>query len=191
MLFDVRVIAATNQDLDRISDEGRFRRDLMYRLKVFQIELPPLNKRGDDILSLADAFLSQYAKSFRKQVHGFDDDARNALMSYSFPGNIRELKNIVEQAVILANGELIPKKLLSISEPESAPPSAGAGGEQRGLTLDALGDNPIQTAERELIRQALQRSNGNKKRAAELLGISRFALQRKLDKLAVDSLNSK
>jgi DNA-binding NtrC family response regulator len=180
--FDVRVISATNQDLDALSADGRFRQDLLFRLKVFQINLPPLSERGDDILELAESFARQYAKSFRKPVRGLDDDARRALLDYSFPGNVRELKNIVEQAVILARGDIITRDLLSISGAEvgrSATPEQRA---PTGLDLDALGDEPLLTAERRLIEQALERSGGNKKRAAELLGISRFALQRKLQR---------
>ncbi len=187
--FDVRVIAATNQDLDRLSDDGRFRRDLLYRLKVFQIELPPLRDRGKDILALAEAFVSEYTREFRKQISGFDADAKNALAEYSFPGNVRELRNIVEQAVILAKGELITRDLLSMQEPSDGNnvQAEEAGG---GFSLDALGDTPLQTAERKLIALALERTEGNKKRAAELLGISRFALQRKLEKMMLDLLES-
>ncbi|MBW2278138.1 MAG: sigma-54-dependent Fis family transcriptional regulator, partial [Deltaproteobacteria bacterium] len=112
--FDVRVITATNQDLDRLCDEGRFRRELIFRLKVFQIELPPLRDRGDDILELADTFVEQFARSFRKPIRGFDTAAREKLGSYSYPGNVRELRNIIEQATILARDELIGCDLLSI-----------------------------------------------------------------------------
>ncbi len=186
--FDVRVIAATNQDLDRLSEEGRFRRELLYRLKVFQIELPPLNERGDDVLELADAFVLHYARSFRKPIRGMDAEARRALTGYSFPGNVRELRNIIEQAVILAKGELITRELLYIPKPASGRPDRAGEGAPAGLSLDALGEKPLQAAELELIKQAMRRSGGNKKRAAELLGISRFALQRKLEKCALDLL---
>jgi len=183
--FDVRVIAATNQDLDRLSEEGGFRRDLLYRLKVFQIELPPLRERGEDVIELAEMFVHQFAKSFRKPVKGLDEGARQACLEYSFPGNVRELRNLIEQAVILAGGDLVTGELLSI--PGGNP---RGGGESKGegrpvsLSLDALGDKPLEAAERLLIKEALARSGGNKKRAAELLGISRFALQRRLEKLA-------
>jgi DNA-binding NtrC family response regulator len=183
--FDVRVISATNQDLAQLAKERRFREDLMFRLKVFQIDLPPLRERGDDVLELADTFVHEYARSFRKPVRGLDDDARRALLSYSFPGNVRELKNIIEQAVILTKGELVRSEVLSIPDSRPArpaPPRTPTGA--RELDLDGLGDAPLVAAERELIRQAMHRSGGNQKRAAELLGISRFALKRKLEKLA-------
>lgn len=190
LTFDVRVIAATNQDLDRLSEGDRFRSDLMYRLKVFEIELPALSERGDDILELAEKFLRHYATSFRKPVRGFEPEASRALTEYAFPGNIRELKNIIEQAVILAKDDLIPRRLLSIPEPESALPATDRSGDAMSLTLEALGGEPLVAAERELIKQALEHSDGNKKRAAELLGISRFALQRKLDKLTREMLGA-
>jgi DNA-binding NtrC family response regulator len=183
--FDVRVVAATNQDLDLLADEHRFRRELLYRLKVFQIELPPLRQRGDDALELADAFVSQFASSFRKRVRGLDDEARRLLAEYPFPGNVRELRNIVEQAVILTGQEMVTREMLSIPQLPAEPrPPGERRPDQPPLTLDALGDKPLESAERELIRQALERTDGNKSRAAELLGISRFALQRKLDKIA-------
>jgi two-component system, NtrC family, response regulator AtoC len=183
LLFDVRVIAATNQDLDRLCLEGRFRRDLLYRLRVFQVDLPPLRERGEDILALADAFLQQFAAAFRKPVRGLDEAARAALRAYAFPGNVRELRNIVEQAVILAKGEVVTRELLSLPAAAAAAP-APAGDARGGLSLDALGGEPLKEAETALIRQALERA-GNKRRAAELLGISRFALQRKLERLGL------
>ena len=189
--FDVRVIAATNQDLDRMSRKQTFRSDLLYRLKVFQIDLPPLNKRGQDIIEIAQSFLTEYAASFRKPVKGLDEHAKHQLLNYSFPGNVRELRNIIEQAVILSKGDFITSDLISVSKqplgPASIPPEVEKG---TILSLDALGEFPLQTAERKLISQALTRSGGNKKKAAELLGISRFALQRKLEKLALDVLQA-
>ncbi len=190
--FDVRVIAATNQDLDRMSEEGEFRRDLLFRLKVFQIELPPLRVRNEDILKLAREFVKEYASGFRKEIAGIHPDAEEALLEYSFPGNVRELRNIIEQAVILSKTDLIMRDLLSIQE--QGPHSSRASqkeierSESVPLSLEVLGENPLQKAERELIAQALKKSSGNKTQAAELLGISRFALQRKLEKLALELL---
>ncbi len=193
MRFDVRVIAATNQDLEQRCNAGLFRSDLMYRLKVFQIELPPLVDRGRDILLLADAFVAEFARSFRKPVRGLDEGAKAALMGYDFPGNVRELRNIIEQAVILAGEDVVTAAVLSIPEKgASARRSARMPTDDSLplLSLDALGDSPLEAAELELIKQALERENGNKKRAAERLGISRFALQRKLEKLALKKLTS-
>jgi len=202
--FDVRVIAATNQDLEELCEQGRFRSELLYRLKVFQIELPPLRDRGEDVLEIADTFVRQYAASFRKPVKGLAAEAQRALTEYAFPGNVRELKNIVEQAMILVRGEELTRDLLAIGRPghdrqparreEPGRGEPGRGEPGRGepggkaLSLEELGDKPLQAAEQELIRQALRKSGGNKKRAAEFLGISRFALQRKLEKLALEML---
>jgi two-component system response regulator PilR (NtrC family) len=186
--FDVRVITATNQNLDGLADEGRFRRELLYRLKVFQIELPPLRERGDDVLELAGAFTEQFARSFRKPIRGFDDVARETLAGYSFPGNVRELRNIIEQAVILTRGELITCEALSLPRGSIAPDQHGTEDATPKLSLEDLGESPLRAAEIELVRQALTRSGGNKQRAAKLLGISRFALQRKLEKYAVELL---
>jgi two-component system response regulator AtoC len=197
--FDVRVIAATNQDLDRLSVEKRFRSDLLYRLKVFQIELPLLKDRGNDVLELADSFIKLHARSFRKNIKGLDAEASQLLREYSFPGNVRELRNIIEQAVILAKGAYITPDLLPVSRPtpKSSPPGSPTEFDADGegvvehmiLSLDSLGDKPLQTAESELITQALRKSGGsNKVQAAKMLGISRFALKRKLEKLTVDLL---
>jgi two-component system NtrC family response regulator len=174
--FDTRVIAATNQDLERLCDDGRFRRDLLFRLKVFQIALPPLCERGDDILTLAEAFILEYAATFRKPVRELDEEARAALLRYPFPGNVRELRNLIEQAVILCRSPVITRDLLPIV---AAAPAAAT---TPTLRLESLGPHPLAAAERELIRQALDQSGGNQRRAAQLLGISRFALQRRLQR---------
>lgn len=181
--FDARVIAATNQDLEKLSHGERFRMDLLFRLKVFEVDLPPLRERGDDVLEIADVFVQQFAKHLRKVISGLDSEARQALSSYSFPGNVRELRNIIEQAIILSRGDKIAADSLSISRRSET--SEAKQAEAGGLDLDALGEHPLAMAEKQLIKQAIQRSGGNKKQAAELLGISRFSLQRRLEKLAL------
>ncbi len=186
--FDARVIAATNQDLDQLSQSERFRVDLLFRLKVFEVELPPLSERGDDVLEIADVLVQQFANSLRKPIAGLDPEARRVLRDYSFPGNVRELRNIIEQAVILAKGEYITPDLLSISRQGEHRASKGKRA-PGGLSLDELGEHPLMEAERELIKQAIKRSRGNKKEAARLLGISRFSLQRRLEKLALGLLD--
>jgi two-component system response regulator AtoC len=190
--FDVRIIAATNQDLVRLADEGRFRRELLYRLKVFEIQLPPLRERSTDVLELAELFIGRYARSLRKSLRGLDDEARDLLSGYSFPGNVRELRNIIEQAVILATGELITRDLLPLSQQASRPPPPTARPAKgldldapKGLDLDALGAEPLLAAERALVAQALRKAEGNKRRAAALLGVSRFALQRMMTRLGL------
>ncbi|MDH5673417.1 MAG: sigma-54 dependent transcriptional regulator [Myxococcales bacterium] len=214
---DVRVISATHQDLDAGVAERRFRSDLLFRLRVFEIRLPPLRERGDDILAIAESFLEEFATRFKRPVRALSVEAREALLAYPFPGNVRELRNIMEQAVILAKGEALTPDLLAIhrapamaarslapapapapaapspsspsppspSSPSSSSPQGASPAGAKLLSLDALGQTPLETAERELIRQALERTAGNKKRAAELLGITRFALQRRAQKLGL------
>jgi len=189
MRYDARVIAATNQDLDLLSKEGKFRKDLLYRLKVFQIELPPLRDRNGDIILLANQFISNFSRGFRKAVRGLDSDATEALMNYAFPGNVRELHNIIEQAVILTKGDRISQDLLSISNKSTIEQERNVEQVDSSLSLDHLGTNPLVEAEKQLVAQALRRSGGNKKQAAKLLGISRFSLQRKLEKHGVDSID--
>ncbi|MBI5538274.1 MAG: sigma-54-dependent Fis family transcriptional regulator [Deltaproteobacteria bacterium] len=179
--FDTRVIAATNQDLDELAKQGKFRRELLYRLKVFKIDVPALRDRGSDILLVARAFIERYAHSFKKPVRDLDPEATAALLHYPFPGNIRELRNIIEQAVILARSELITRDLLPIPDPSTGRFDTGRP-PTTALSIDALGPNPLEAAERLLIDEALLRSGGNKSRAAELLGITRFTLQRKMGK---------
>jgi DNA-binding NtrC family response regulator len=184
--YDVRIIAATNQRLEKLSKEGRFRPELLYRLKVFEIKVPPLRERDDDILILADAFTRKYARSFRKAVRGLDEEARWVLRRYTFPGNVRELRNIIEQAVILASGDVITRDLLPVPDRASVHPSLSTPSVPP-LSIDALGEQPLVAAERELVRQALKKTGGNKQKSAQLLGISRFALQRKIDKYEAEA----
>ena len=186
--LDARVMAATNQNLEKLSQNEKFRMDLLFRLKVFEVDLPPLRERGDDVLEIADVFVRQFANVLRKPISGLDSEARQLLTSYAFPGNVRELRNIIEQACILARGSEITADLLSISHQSEVGERPG-GDAPSGLDLDALGDNPLAMAEKLLIKQAIQRSGGNKKQAAELLGISRFSLQRRLEKLALGILD--
>ncbi len=184
--FDARVVAATNQDLESLAQRRLFREDLMFRLKVFQIELPRLCEREGDVMTLAWAFLREFSASFRKPIRSIAPDAEAALCSYSFPGNVRELRNLMEQAVILATGDVITRDLISIpARPDGANGHDGPSGSS-GLNLDELGDKPLEEAERILIEQALARTSGNKRQAAELLGISRYSLQRRLDKLEAE-----
>lgn len=161
---DVRIVSATHRDLKSAVAEGRFRDDLYYRLNVFPIVLPSLKERGDAIVPLAEYFVSKFAATFDKKTPCFTDDARNALTAYGWPGNIRELQNVVERAVILSAGP-IDAALLNL-EPEPA---------QRDLAGGLL-----KAGERELIRKTLEETGGNRRKAAELLGISLRTLQYRL-----------
>ncbi len=158
---DVRIISATHRDLRSAVAEGRFRDDLYYRLNVFPIVLPSLKERSEAILPLAEYFATKFGASFGKRITGFTEDAQIALTSYGWPGNIRELQNVIERAVILSAGT-IDASLLNL-ETES---------DRRDLAEGLLKSN-----ERELIRKTLEETDGNRRKAAEVLGISLRTLQ--------------
>jgi len=158
---DVRIVASTNRDLKAEVGAGRFREDLFYRLNVFPVALPPLSERREAILPLAQYFAARYAAAFGKKAAGFTPAAQSALEAYAWPGNIRELQNVVERAVILSPGAIdVPHLNL---EPAQEPSGYGEG------MLKAL--------EVEAIRKALAETDGNRTRAAKLLGISLRTLQ--------------
>jgi DNA-binding NtrC family response regulator len=170
---DVRVLAATNADLNAEIAAGRFRADLLYRLNTIHIHLPPLRERGDDIVSLAQSFLGRHAARHRKPARAFTDPALSALRRYAWPGNVRELSHVVERAVLMAPGDSIGPADLRL-----APATGGSGGGgSQPMTLD--------TIEQEAIRAALARHGGNVIAAAEELGVSRSALYRRMEKLGL------
>jgi transcriptional regulator with GAF, ATPase, and Fis domain len=175
---DVRVLAATNRDLQAGIARGTFREDLYYRLAVFDITLPPLRERTEDIPLLVDAFLESAAHSVGRPAAGISDEARAKLLEYRWPGNVRELRNVVERAVILCEGGLITQEHLPLSVTtanEPAPAStASSASTLTGMTVDA--------AERELIVNALARSGNNKSKAARLLGLTRAQLRSRIEK---------
>jgi transcriptional regulator with GAF, ATPase, and Fis domain len=176
---DVRVLAATNRDLKAAIARGTFREDLYYRLAVFDIALPPLRERADDIPLLVDAFLQTVGRSVGRPAAGIADDARERLLAYRWPGNVRELRNVIERAVILSEGGLITSEHLPMSLAAAAvepPPGVAVSPAPTlsGLTVDA--------AERELIVNALARSGNNKSKAARLLGLTRAQLRSRIEK---------
>ncbi len=158
---DVRIISATNKDLKKEVSSGRFREDLFYRLNVFPVGLPPLSERSEAILPLADFFIRKFALPLGKHISGFTSAAQRALMEYSWPGNIRELQNVIERAVILTSGE-IDEEHLNI-EIFPGPP----------LAVDGV----LQKLERETIQKVLAEVSGNRKTAAQILGVSLRTLQ--------------
>jgi two-component system, NtrC family, response regulator PilR len=175
MQADIRVIAATNQDLSKLVAEGRFREDLYYRINVIPIHLPPLRERREDIPLLAEHFLAKYSEQMEKAVTGVSHDALELMMRYDWPGNIRELENTIERAVAL---EATPTVL-----PDSLPPSVRGGdttravavGQPPGDTLPASGfdlEAHVKDIERGYIAEALKRADGVQVKAAELLGMS-------------------
>jgi two-component system response regulator PilR (NtrC family) len=168
---DIRVIAATNQDLSRAVSEGRFREDLYYRINVIPIALPPLRDRKEDIPLLAEHFLTKYAQQMGKAVTGITRTAMDLLVDHDWPGNIRELENVIERAVALeATASILPDSLPPVLRGAAAPRSASHGDvlPDGGFDLEAH----VKEIERDYIAQALQRANGVQVRAAELLGMS-------------------
>jgi Nif-specific regulatory protein len=182
---DVRLIAATNRDLERAVAEARFREDLFYRLAVFRIHLPPLRERGDDVLLLADHFVRQLGSNMGKLEPGLSREARELLVAHSWPGNIRELQNAIERALILADGGLIAAGQLGIAQRppgDVASPVTPTAGLERPTGVRALGD-----LERQMIVDALHRAHGNKSRAAAALGLSRTQLLRRVRRFGLDA----
>ena len=171
---DVRVVAATNRDLEDEIRQGRFRTDLYYRLNVIAIHLPPLRERRDDIEIFVNAFLERIAKEQGTPLKHLSGEAAEAVMSYAWPGNVRELENALERAVVLTRGEAIPL---------SAMPSKVTERRVEPLVADRAHHNPtLDTIERAYIAWVLQAEGGNKSRAAEVLGIDPSTLYRKLSR---------
>ena len=163
---NVRIISATNSNLENEVTTGRFRQDLLFRLNTIQIALPPLRDRRDDIMPLANTFLAQHADHYRKQIGGFDETARERLLRHRFPGNIRELDHIVERAVLMTQDRQICAGDLGLTN---------GGGESRNLE-----EMSLEEVEAFLIKKALARNDGNARKAAEALGLSRSAFYRRL-----------
>src|SRR5437773_10446279 len=163
---NVRIISATNANLETEVTTGRFRQDLLFRLNTIQIALPPLRDRRDDIMLLANSFLQQHAERYRKQIAGFDDAARECLLQHRFPGNVRELDHIVERAVLMAQDRQICASDLGLTN---------GVGKSRDLEQMSL-----EEVEAFLIKKALARNDGNARKAAEALGLSRSAFYRRL-----------
>jgi len=163
---NVRIISATNANLDNEIAAGRFRQDLLFRLNTIQIELPPLRDRREDIMPLANSFLRQHAGRYRKQVGGFDEAARERLLQHRFPGNIRELDHVVERAVLMTKDRQVHPADLGLTS---------GGSESRNVE-----EMSLEEVEAFLIKKALARNDGNARKAAEALGLSRSAFYRRL-----------
>ncbi len=173
---DVRVVAATNRDLADDVRQGRFREDLFYRLNVITLDIPALRERGDDILLLARHFAAHQAREEKVAPIEFQPDSAAALVRHRWPGNVRELKNLIERLTILLPGQTIGSAQLP-AHLQSAEPAPSS--------LSAL-DDQLERAERDLVNDALSRSAGHKGLAADLLGISRHALKRRLQRLGIE-----
>jgi len=181
---DVRVIAATNKNLREMVDAGKFREDLYFRLNVVKIEMPPLRDRREDIILLANSFLQEFAKENDRPVKPLTDDAMALLQAYTWPGNVRELRTAIEHGVVMSNHPQIevlhlPQFLSSNNR------SAGKSATVEKITLDAPADFNLHALETNAIRAALATAAGNRTHAADLLGVSRRTLQRKLKELGI------
>jgi DNA-binding NtrC family response regulator len=186
---DVRVIAATNRNLREMVDRGEFREDLFFRLNVVKITMPPLRARREDIILLAHSFLKEFARENDRPPKPLTDAALRLLSSYPWPGNVRELRTAIEHGVVMSNEEAIDTRHLPqflLSESASAThEKATLGSNPAKITLDAAPELNLHALESHAIRAALAASDGNRTQAAELLGVSRRTLQRKLKDLGL------
>jgi len=166
MHANVRIISATNSNLTDEVTAGRFRQDLLFRLNTIEIPLPPLRERREDIMPLANHFLRQHAKRYRKEISGFDEGARDVLLRHPFPGNVRELDHVIERSVLMAQGTQVKTNDLGLTSTYDGSPR--------------LEDMSLEEVEAFLIKKALARFDGSARRAAEALGLSRSAFYRRL-----------
>ncbi|MBK7878284.1 MAG: sigma-54-dependent Fis family transcriptional regulator [Planctomycetes bacterium] len=180
----LRIVAATNKDLEREVAEGRFRPDLYFRLKVIPIEIPPLRHRREDVTPLVQSFVQHFNHEFHKTVRGFEPAALRLLQDYPWPGNVRELRNAVERAVLLSRTPVLGAADLpsEITGPRRAQPAGTVGASfalpRGGIVLEEL--------ERDLLRQALTTSHGNRTRAARLLGLNRDQIRYRIEKFGLE-----
>jgi two-component system response regulator HydG len=180
---DVRIVAATNRDLEAEVTQGRFREDLFYRLNVMPLNVPPLRERHDDIPLLADHFLKRYAEKNRKSVKGFTPLAMDMLLKYDWPGNVRELENAIERAVILLTGEHITEKQLPLNIIRNYPDIDVSN---PAVPSPPDGTRSLEEIEKEAILATLKATDGNKSESARRLGITRKTLHNKLKSYGID-----
>lgn len=181
---DVRIITATNKDLKKLVESGSFREDLYYRLKVMPVAIPPLRERGRDVLLLAQLFVQEFNTLLKKRIRGFSEEAQEILLAYPWPGNVREVKNVTERAMILCRSDMIlpehlPADLLGVTgKPVRDTPEENASHRPGRRETDPF--LPLAALEKNHIREALEATEGNRTQAAKLLGISRSTLQDKI-----------
>jgi DNA-binding NtrC family response regulator len=175
--IDVRVVAASNKDLERAMEDGAFREDLFYRLNVFPIVIPPLRERKEDVPLLADYFIKKYSGELKSAVKGVSDDAMELMVDYGWKGNVRELENTIERAIILCDGKTITPEHISLSPGRTYSSSIGMPMEG---TLEEVAKKALRAAESGRIRIALKDSDGNKTRAADMLRVSYKTLLTKI-----------
>ncbi len=184
---DVRLIVASNRPLDAEVDKGKFREDLYHRLREFVIWVPPLRERKEDIIFLAKKFLGQTSRELHREVHGFTDEAVELLLSYSWPGNVRELKNVMKRATLLCDGAVEPHHLsVGRLTPSHVPLNTElAAGIRRGLSLREIKEKAAAEVERQVIKQVLKITNGNKSKAAAILKVHYKNLHDKIKKYGI------
>jgi len=197
MQVDVRVIAASNRDLEKAVREGQFRQDLYYRLAIIAIFIPPLRERKEDILPLVEFFIGRYNRRFKKSIRGITDETRSLILSHNWPGNVRELRNTIERGMILEEEPFLRPVYLPFSVGESGgrtlfertSPADGGRTLPNGRTLPRLyipeGGTSLEEVEHSMVELAMSQSNGNQTNAAKLLDISRDALRYKLKKFGL------
>jgi DNA-binding NtrC family response regulator len=171
---DARIISASNRDIKELIHQGRFREDLYYRLKVIDIELPPLRERREDIALLVQHFINRFGKE-PKKISGISEEALKILINYFWPGNVRELENVIQRAITLCQQEVILPQDLPASLVHEADKNLVEKGLREKYTVDQL--------EKEYIKRVLIEVEGNKSRAAEILGLDRKTLYRKLEEI--------
>ncbi len=184
-----RVIAATNQMLEKQIEAGRFRRDLFYRLSAFTIVIPPLRNRDQDIILLANSMLEQVSREYARPGVTFGDDAIKALKSHSWPGNVRELINVIQRAVMLCQGERISASDLGLNGGAAASPAVSEPAPQRNghIVFDFQnGLHTVEEVEKELIRQALVKAEGNVSKAARLVGMNRSSFRYRIERCGLE-----
>lgn len=179
---DVRILAATNAHLRKKVSEGAFRQDLFYRLNTIELHLPPLRERGEDIVLLAEYFLKIYSGKYSVGDVRLGASAKQKLLKYNWPGNVRELQHCIERAIVLGDKTELAAEDIRLEDSVAVSGASSSDSSSSSVNIDSLN---LQTLEREAIKRAISLSNGNLTQAAELLGITRFALYRKIDKLGI------
>ena len=198
MQVDVRVIAASNRDLEKAVHESTFRQDLYYRLAIISVFIPPLRERKEDIIPLVEFFMSRYNRKFRKEIKGLTEETSKLLHKHEWPGNVRELKNAIERAMILEDEEMlrpeylpfaVGKRAVGMTAFEASSTGNGSKELSNGRSLPKLsipdGGTSLEEVERAFVEMALSQANGNQTQAAKLLDISRDALRYKLKKFGL------
>jgi two-component system response regulator AtoC len=189
---DVRLVSATNQELSKAMSEGKFRKDLYYRLQVVPITVPPLRNRGRDVLLLAYHFINYFSQECHKNIHRITREAEEILLAYPWPGNVRELKNVIERAMILeVENEIQPEHLPQELLDSVADANAPAGGVLLGAPISLEGfiipesGLSIEEVEHALVRKSLDMANGNQTKAAQLLKMPRDAFRRRMKRFGL------